>query len=69
MTTSVRRLYPRIRRHDRVQKACQIIGDVIDVRLVAAGKLPFFAKDFARASGYDQHRRHAARVRHFEVAR
>ena len=55
--------------HDRVQKAGQVVGDVIDMRLVAAGKLPFLAKDFARADRHDQDRRHAARVRHFEIAR
>ncbi len=50
------------------QKVSEIVGDVIDVRRVAAGELPFLAKDLARAGGHHQHGGHAERVRHFEIA-
>jgi hypothetical protein len=39
------------------------------MRFVAAGELPFLAKHFARADRHDQDRGHAARVRHFKIAR
>ena len=47
----------------------QIVGDMIDIGRVAAGKLPFLAQYLAGAFRHDQHGGHAERVRHFEIAR
>ena len=51
------------------QKIREIVGDMIDVRRVAARKLPLLAQHHARALGHHEHGDHAQRVRHFEVAR
>src|ERR1700728_4225105 len=54
---------------DATQKAGEIVGDVIDMRGVAAGEFPLLAKNLARAFRHHQHPRHSEPVRAFEIAR
>src|SRR5215470_14933157 len=51
------------------QKRREVVGDMIDVRVVAAFELPALAEHLARVLRHDQHRGHAERVWHREVAR
>ena len=51
------------------KKAGKVVGDMIDMRRVAAGELPVLAQHDAGAFGHHQHGGHAERMRHFEIAR
>ena len=53
---------------DAAQKADEVVGNVVDIRLVTTRKLPLLANDFTGTGRHYQHRGHAARVRHFEIA-
>src|SRR5579862_9016336 len=53
---------------EAAQKTGKVVGDMIDVRSLAAGELPFLAQYHAGAFRHHQHRRHAERMRHFEIA-
>src|SRR5262249_53374003 len=54
---------------DRLQKADEIVGHVIDMRRVAPFELPVLAKYFARGFGHHQHGGHAQGMRHHKIAR
>ena len=53
----------------RDRKPRQVVGHMVDMRRVAPFHLPVLAEDFARAFRHHQHRGHAERVRHLQVAR
>src|SRR5262245_53570640 len=52
---------------ESLQKSDQIVCHVIDMRRVAAFKLPAFAKYFAGVLGHDQYGGHAERMWHHEI--
>src|SRR5215467_10128816 len=56
-------------RRNLFQEGREIVGHVIDMRVVAAFELPALAEHLARVLRHDQHRGHAERVWHREVAR
>ena len=53
---------------NRLEEAAEIVGQELDVGRIPPLELPLLVEDLARAAGHDQHRRHAERVRHREVA-
>src|SRR3954454_7150424 len=59
----------RPRQHCALEKACQVVGDVIDMRGLAPFHFPGLAQHLARSFRNDQHRGHAERVRDSEIAR
>src|SRR6266550_3864448 len=57
------------RRGDRLQEGDKVIGDMVDMRGVAAFELPVLAQHFAGAGGHHQHGGHAKLMGYCGVAR
>ncbi len=52
-----------------LKKSGKVVGQMVDMRLVAAAQFPIFAKHFALAFRHHQHGCHAERMRRFQIAR
>ena len=59
----------RRRPDDLLKKSGKIVGQMVDMRLVAPFQLPVLAEDLALALRHHQHRGHAERMRRFQIAR